>query len=371
MKENINIAIIGASEGQKGLYLAAKKMGIYTLGFSWEEGAIYKGLADEFFPISITETDEIVEICKSYNVKGVVSSGSDFTAKQVSIISEKLGLPGIKTEDFNKASDKSYVRQVSSRFSEFEQVKYSLYNEDFVPKFPCIIKPVSSGGKVGLSMANNKKEYCEAIAYAKESKRTPIIVEEYIDGIDLTVETISSNGKHYVIQTCEAENTGMPHFVEIAHHLPANISKDANNKIRTGIPKLLEAINFRTGAANIDLKVCGDKVYLIEVNLRASGGNFASSLVYLSTGVDYNCLQIEASMGRNIDIGRVQNVCAGDYYLCKQTEYLRPLFDLSENKEWLIERKIVNTELKEVKINGDRENYIIYMSDHRITLEDV
>ena len=65
------VAIIGASELQNPLILKAKEMGYETHVFAWECGDIGEKTADYFYPISITEKEEILEKCKEINVDAV------------------------------------------------------------------------------------------------------------------------------------------------------------------------------------------------------------------------------------------------------------------------------------------------------------
>lgn len=62
------IAIIGASFGQKELCVKAKELGLYTICFAWEKGALCKEFVDKFYPISILEKDRVANICKKNHV---------------------------------------------------------------------------------------------------------------------------------------------------------------------------------------------------------------------------------------------------------------------------------------------------------------
>ena len=55
------LAIIGASHFQNPLILKAKEMGLETHVFAWASGDIGETTADYFYPISIRETDAILE----------------------------------------------------------------------------------------------------------------------------------------------------------------------------------------------------------------------------------------------------------------------------------------------------------------------
>ncbi|MBD5338189.1 MAG: ATP-grasp domain-containing protein [Bacteroides sp.] len=369
------IAVIGSSVGQSGLFRSAKEMGLEVISFSIPGLTDYSHLSDRHYLISVTEIDKIVEICKEENVVGVVSNGSDFTARIANQIAFDLGLKCNDPLKFDLARNKNFVRKITNDIEELSPVNYTEYKEGILPNFPCIVKPYVSGGKCGLSIAYDQESFANAIHYAKESGTDKILLEDYIDGLELSVETLSYNGQHYVIQTCEADTTGAPHFVEIAHHLPANVPHKVEKKIRRIVPRLLNAIGFENGATDIELKVDSDgNVYLIEINLRGAGGNITNYLVPLSTGYDYLRGLIEIAIDEFQPVNDLKNDFVGDYYLCLQTEYLLPLFRNSQDKEWLVMSTITPTNytrIKEIKTNEDREGFIIYKGTHKITLEDL
>lgn len=368
--KNISIAVIGSSIGQSGLFKSAKEMGIRTIAFSIPSKSDYSDLADKHYAVSVDDVEEIVRICKFEDISGVVSNGSDFTAWYANEIAYRLNLPCNNPAKLKKASDKNYVRKITEGIEELTPISYQLYSKRMYPKFPCIVKPQTSGGKIGLSIATDIDSYETAVQYALASCDCEILIEDFIEGLELSVETLSNNGTHYVIQTCEAETSEAPHFVEIAHHLPANISPETNFMIHRVVPRILDAIEFKNGATDIEMKIDKDgKLYLIEVNLRGAGGNITNKLISLSTGYDYLKGMIEIAIGRFNVPKNLNNDFAGDYYLCKQTVGYLAMF-----KQYVSDKRIVESNLSpdkfesiiQVNRNADRDGYVIYKSDHKI-----
>ena len=54
------LVIIGANDFQNRLILKARALGFETHVFAWEDGAVGKETADFFYPVSITEKEEIL-----------------------------------------------------------------------------------------------------------------------------------------------------------------------------------------------------------------------------------------------------------------------------------------------------------------------
>lgn len=366
----MKLAIIGASSGQLPICLKAKEMGLEVHCFAWPEGAVCREVVDYFHPVSIVEKDEIVRICSELNINGVVSNASELTAEIVAYVSEKLGLNGTPYSVLEQLHDKYFVRHLSERVVGLSKIKFYEYEGNDLNIYPCVVKPCEGSAKSGVSFVNNKEEFEKAIKYAKESTDGKIIVEEFITGKELSIESISFKGNHEVIQITDKDSSSAPHFVELGHHQPADISNYLKQKIEYTIPKLLNEIGYTNGASHIEVKYDGEELYLIEANLRGGGDNISNKLVQMSSGVDYLCCMIEVALGIYQSPVKISEPSfAGIYYLCKQTEDYLPFFEQASNQSWFVEGEIRSRNLKESRSNYERDGYFIYKSDKKINIK--
>lgn len=368
----MKIAIIGASTGQLPLCLKAKELGHSVICFAWEEGAICKDFVDTFYPISILEKDKILEICKSEKIDGTVSNASDVTAEVVSYISTQMKLHGIDYEKFQNLKDKSIVRNLTKNIPLLNQVNNEILTDNTQVIFPCILKPTIGNSKKGVIFAKDPKELEMAKMYANNASDCKIIVEQYISGKEISVETLSYEGCHQIIQITDKESSGAPHFVELGHHQPASLSQTVYNKIHLIIPQLLNVVGIDNGASHIEMKVDKfDRVYLIEINPRGGGDNISNVLVQLSSGVDYIRCMIDVALGVFNEPVRVSTPSyAGVYYLCKQTANRLVTFQATDSPDWLVEKKYdITNGLNVATTNYDRNGYIIYRSDQKIEID--
>lgn len=363
------IAIIGASSGQLPICLKAKEMGLEVYVFAWEKNAICKPYADHFVPISIMEKDQIADYCSNIGIDGVVSNGSDATAEVVSYIATKLQLIGVNYECFKAIRDKYHVRQLAQSIPGLTPIHTHRVDDTTNTQYPCIVKPVSGSSKCGVSFVHDETEWNAAIQYAKSDK-TDIIVEEYIEGSEFSVETISFQGHHMIVQTTDKDNSGAPHFVELGHHQPAQLPLPILDKLHNVIPALLTKTGYTNGPAHIEFRYHNDDLYLIELNPRGGGDEISNKLVQLSSGHDYLRYMIEVALGDFKGIDAVPlTAYAGIYFLCQQTKQYLPAFLSAANQEWLVEKKIDNTQqLTASTSNYDRNGYLIYQSDRKISL---
>lgn len=367
----MKLAVIGASIGQLPICMKAKEMGIEVHCFAWSKGAVCKDVVDYFYPISIVEKDAIVNICRNLHVDGVVSNASELTAEVVAYVAEKLGLNGTPYSILYQLHDKYFVRQLASKVVNLERIKYYKFEGIDQNIYPCVVKPCGGSAKVGVSFVKNRKQFKEAVEYANSTAGSAIIVEEFISGKELSIESISFKGKHQIIQITDKDSSSAPHFVELGHHQPAAISECLKRKIEQMIPNLLNTIGYTNGASHIEIKYNEEKLYLIEVNLRGGGDEISNKLVQMSTGIDYLRCMIEVALDTYMWSKQVTNPSyAGIYYLCKQTEQYLPFFENAKEQEWFVEGEIFNSSLKESHSNYERDGYLIYKSKHKIILNN-
>lgn len=367
MDQRKRIAVIGASSGQLPICKKAKEMGLEVHCFAWPDGAVCKDVADYFHPVSIVEKDKVVNLCQEFKINGVVSNASELTAEIVAYVAEKLGLNGTPYKVLDQLHDKFFVRQLSDKVQNLSKPKYYKFEGLDKGLYPCIIKPCNGSSKAGVSYVKDKDDFAQAIEYAQRSTDGDIIVEEFINGKELSIECISYKGEHQVIQITDKDSSSAPHFVELGHHQPAAISESVKDKIEVTIPLLLKAIGYTNGASHIEVKYNGEDLYLIEVNLRGGGDDISNKLVQMSSGIDYLRCMIEVSLGIYKEPVRIsEQSYAGIYYLCKQTENYMQFFKTASSHDWFVEGEIKNIELMESHSNYERDGFLIYKSDHKV-----
>lgn len=364
------IAIIGASTGQIKICEEANNMGLYTIGFAWKQGAVCKDLFSKFYPISILEKDKILEICKKENVDGVVSNGSDVTAKVCAYIAYNLNLNGNNYLDFEKSQNKYYVRALTNKIKGLVPVKCSLIKNTKDIFYPSIIKPCVGASKKGVCFISKEEDIETAINYAK-NENNEIMIEEFISGREISVETLSFKGKHVVVQLTDKDVSGAPHFVELGHHEPALVNSELKDKICEVTKNILHKIKYKNGAAHIEMKIDdNNNLYLVEINLRGGGDEISNRLIQLSTGFNYTKAMIEIALGMFKFPKAVRNKkYAGIYYLCAQTKKYLKCFMKPDRS--VIECDFQEKNLTESKTNYDRNGYLIYCGERKLILEEI
>ena len=102
------LAIIGASYLQLPLVRKAREMGVQTLCFAWEEGAVCKEVCDRFYPISIVEKEEILKVCREEGIDGITTIASDTAVVTVNYVAAQMGLIS-NPADYTETTTNKYL----------------------------------------------------------------------------------------------------------------------------------------------------------------------------------------------------------------------------------------------------------------------
>ena len=370
----MKLAVIGASYLQLPLVKKARSLGIQTHCFAWEDGAVCKEHADFFYPISILDKDLILEKCVEIGINGITTIASDAAVPTMCYIAEQMDLIGNSYNSSLLATNKYDMRKC---FKEHDVPSPAfVFARQGVPmasdmRFPLIVKPTDRSGSRGVTKVESQKQLEESITRArKESFSNQAIVEEFITGREISVESISWKGTHYILAITDKVTSGEPYFVELEHHQPASgLTQEMREKIIATTQKALTALRIEYGAGHTEMKITssGD-VFLIEVGARMGGDFIGSNLVELSTGYDFVKGVISVALG-NFDAPLADRAkYSGVYFLTKLTERIQSVIVSKDSYAEIVEAEITDADLRDVKCSADRSGYFIYQADTKFIL---
>lgn len=368
------LAIIGAGYLQEPLVLKAKEMGLYTICFAWKEGAVCAEVVDKFYPISIIEKEEILAICISEKIDGICTIASDVAAPTVAYVANNMGIIGNNYDAAVRANNKALMREAFYKADVpcpwFQKITSYTDLKDKDLKFPLIVKPVDRSGSMGVSKVNNNAELRIAINQAlSDSFLKQAMVEQFVDGREISVEFISYKGQHYPLAITDKVTTEAPHFVELEHHQPSNLSDAIKAEINAITVIALNALEITNGASHTEYKITADgEIFIIELGARMGGDFIGSDLVQLSTGYDFLKGVIEVALNKfNVPILNRKSY-SGVYFLCKETEYVKPYILNYQSHPQIIKAEISNEELKNITCSAERSGYFIYQSNKKVKI---
>ena len=297
------LAIIGASYLQLPLIEKAKSMGYQTHVFAWKCGDVGEDAADYFYPISIVEKEAILDKCREIGIAGVCSIASDLASVTVNYIACEMGLVGNSMEATEKSTNKAIMRKCFEAHGVPSPKSVLIHKVDEFDvtdfEYPLIVKPVDRSGSRGVIKVNDLNELGQAIDSAREQGfNDDILIEEYAQGQEYSVECISWKGKHTMLAITKKYTTNGPYFVEKAHLEPGIIDSVKCAKVEKEVFRALDSLGIENGASHSELKIDDNgRVVFIEIGGRMGGDCIGSSLVKLSTGIDFVEQVINVAMG--------------------------------------------------------------------------
>jgi len=304
----MNLAIIGASYLQLPLIEKAKEMGYTTHVFAWAANDVGEDAADHFYPVSIVEKEAICEQCAQIGIDGICSIASDLAAITVNYVAEKLGLCGNSMEATLKSTNKHLMRRAFEAGGD-PSPKSMLVSEDadlsvLDLTYPVIVKPTDRSGSRGIFKVECADDLVPAVSAAAASGfEKKVLIEEFVQGDEYSVECISYYGKHHFLAMTKKYTTGAPHFIETGHLEPAPVSKELLERVQKVVFHALDSLKIRNSASHSELKIDErGNIRLIEIGGRMGGDCIGSDLVRYSTGIDFVRAVIQVACGQEPDL---------------------------------------------------------------------
>lgn len=306
------IMVFGVGELQKSIIERAHKMGLFVVGIDPCFNAVCKDDCDAFEVVGGQDFNHTIDVCLKYNVKAIVTAATDKPLVMMANVAEKLNFPFYSVCTAIWSTDKFQMKQ---RFVEggilcAQGRLISHANEAEGLGFPLIVKPRDNSGSRGVKLCRNKEELLGSVSEALENSHlSTVLVEEFIEGREFSVESLHYGGKSEIIQFTEKKTTNSPYNVELGHKQPANLTYRQKEAIRVIISKIASCMKFENCSSHTELKVNERGIFVIETSPRLGGDYITSTLTPLSTGVNLEDQLLHIALNEPVDIktGRVEH----------------------------------------------------------------
>lgn len=304
------LLIVGASILQLPAIKKAKEMGLYVAVVDYNPKAVGIPYADEYFNASTMDEDAVLEVARKFQPNGIMTLATDMPMRGVAKAADALGLNSISYETAVKATDKYEMIKAFEEHNVPAPWFHLVRNYEDLSclkdkiTFPCIMKPTDNAGSHGVVKIHSYEELLSNYEYSHScSRRGNVIVEEYLDGEEVSVEVMVVDGKVNILQITDKLTTGAPYFVEMGHNQPSRLDIDIQSKIKDVAERACIAIGINQGPAHVEMKITsknGPK--MIELGARMGGDNITTHLVPLSTGIDMVGTTIKIALGEDVNI---------------------------------------------------------------------
>ncbi|MCK5386030.1 MAG: carbamoyl-phosphate synthase large subunit, partial [Gammaproteobacteria bacterium] len=230
-----------------------------------------------FEPLTLEDVMELIDLEKP---KGVIVQYGGQTPLKLARALEAAGAPIIGTtpdsidlaedrERFQQLIEENNLLQPPNRTAREEEQAVTLAEEI---GYPLVVRPSYVLGGRGMEIVYNEKELRRYMDEAvKVSNDSPVLLDRFLnDAVEVDVDAIC-DGEDVLIGGImqHIEQAGI-HSGDSACSLPPyNLSDKVLNEMREQIRKMAKALNV-VGLMNTQFAIQGEKVYVLEVNPRAS-----------------------------------------------------------------------------------------------------
>ena len=267
---------------------------MHVIAVDRDAQAVGFALADERAVLSSEDEEAVDRLARARDVDGIVSPGADWPVGIAARVAERIGLAHpISARTGSIVTSKTRQREAFASGG----VRHALALDPRDPalRFPVVVKAPDRQGQRGLTLVRSAEELDAAVAAAlAESRGGAVLVEEHVEGPEVTVNAVSFDGRFVPVTVTDRLTADPPAFgVALAHAWPSVHDVGAVVAVAR---EAVEAVGILDGPSYTQLRVGSDGPVVMEVAARLGGGHDAE-LCAAATGVDLNALAISAALG--------------------------------------------------------------------------
>jgi biotin carboxylase len=167
-----------------------------------------------------------------------------------------------------------------------------------------IVKPLDGSGSAGVGVLSDSQdarhvyERCVGSTHTGRSGAARVLVEEFLTGRQISVESFSEQGEHVVVAVTQKFSDPAT-FVELGHVIPAELDANTVDAVHRHTARVLSALGVRDGPCHTEFVLTEHGPRTIETHLRLAG----DEIPYLAkdaTGVDLVQLVVAQTLGETV-----------------------------------------------------------------------
>lgn len=239
------------------------------------------------------EVDKLVGFAKSIAADGIIGVDEFLSCLIVSKANERLGLPHNDLSLELTLQHKFYSRELQQSIIPEHVPKYSLWKGPETMKTPYFLKPIRGSASILASAINNSSDLTkyEAISFGKKVflkallrqfnllclnhanlpvVDSPLIAEELISGVQLTVEGFVQNEENHIVGIVDSVMYPGSRLSFKQFDYPSKLPADVQDRLRRITEKFIREIGYKHGFYNIEYFYVPetDEIKIIEINPR-------------------------------------------------------------------------------------------------------
>lgn len=265
--------------------------------------------------VNCMDADQLIaagkEVAGSHEVAGVFCYDEAYI-EPAAHASAALGFHTLDPSAVANCRDKSFTREAVRAAGMLQPASKPVSSVEDARAFagqigyPVMLKPRNLGASLGVVKVERPQDMAERYALT-DAVRLPgvrefpedIIVEEFIEGPEISVDSVFFNGRCQPLVVAHKILGSQPpfEFEEVGHDVFAADPLLDDPELHELLVRSHAALGFRNGITHTEFKVTPRGMYLVEVNARM-GGNLIPYLGLLADGVDSSLAAAAVAVGR-------------------------------------------------------------------------
>lgn len=368
------LMILGASRYYVRSILAAGELGCEVLVTDRNPRAEGFQHADYHEVVDITDIEGSIRLANKYEISGVVAV-NDFGVRTAAAIAKELGLVGISPKVAEYATNKAWMRKKweeasvpSVRFRVVNTIDEAYCAVEELKAWPLVLKPADSrgGGSRGVSVINNKDQLQNAFKFAQSFyEDKSVIIEEFIEGVEHSLETITYEERTYVLAVSDKVKTPLPYRVDKTVIYPTIFGRSDLQRIHDVGKAAVRALGINVGAAHVEMCTTKDGPKLFEIGARCGGGGTPDPIIPFLTGIEMSKEVVRIAIGER-PMRLIPSYSKGCVYrfITPEPGFIKNIRGIEKVRSFrnILDCKLMvreGDEIRQVRTGGDRAGFII------------
>ncbi|MGW0137521.1 ATP-grasp domain-containing protein [Streptomyces calvus] len=212
----------------------------------------------------------------------------------VARLARQLGLPTTAPETMRACRNKATTRTLFARHGVPSAASVTVRTVQEAQAaaerigYPVVLKPAAHAASIGVIRADTPEQLTAAYPFTARAagagvESTSVLVEEYLDGPEVSVECVTYRGETTVVAITRKTVSDPPYFEELAHSVDA--ADPLLDMVAPAARAAIRALGITDGVSHVEIRLVDGSPRLVEVNGRLAG-DMIGHLVRLATGID-------------------------------------------------------------------------------------
>lgn len=279
----------------------AKELGHYVIATHHKENNPGFPFCDKKYICDANNLTELLKICTDEKIDGIATI-SEYAALPVAYVAKKLNLSGYDYSSAEILSNKFLLRKLQAKLNipqpGFGLAKNAEEAKEIFESLskPVMVKPINSCGSRGVFKAYSWEDVSVNLKKSEleNFKESGLILEEYMEGIELGGGVLIKNSKVFVFGITRKLVNDF--FIPYANILPSQLDSNDKEKIIEYLNSIASELKIGDTYLNVNMILTKEGPRILELGGRLSG-NSSPEITKLVYGVDPYEYVINYSLG--------------------------------------------------------------------------